>query len=496
LKPSKSFNQNVSLSKVNQELARRRHLDFIDYCWQKIDPFLRGLHTETICERIDKAFEQFDSGESVFLIIKVPFRHGKTDIVSRYLPPHYLGRYPDNEVLISTYGADFANEISRASRNILKSDKYQEIYPDTNISMESASVQNWGIKDRMGSTHWVGVGGSITGKGYQLGIIDDFLKNREDAESQTIREKQWQWFTDVFLTRRAPVSITIILATPWHCDDIMGRIEKEMQNNDDFPRFETIKFPAFSDDYDTGVLFPQRFNNTWYNQQKATLGSYGTASLLQCNPVLRGGNLLKTDGIDIVEQADLPFYTNLRWFRGWDLASSEKQLLKQDPDYTVGCLLALHYIDKIPHLYIRNIKRIRAEAPERNRLIVQTAKIDGPAVKIGVESVAGYKDTYTIIKEILKGVSSVSEINVSKDKLSRATALEPIFEAGNVHLFRGDWNHAFIEECSQFPSGAHDDQVDGMVCAYEMAKKGSSTFSDIPEPTFKPEMAGLMNKQF
>ena len=483
------------VNEAPKELARRYHLEFIDYCWLKLDKFLHGKHTIEICERLDKAFEDYDNGISTFLIIKVPFRHGKTDIISRFLPPHYLGKYPDNEVLISTYGADFANEISRASRNIIKSDKYRELYPNVQISTESASVQNWGVKDRLGSTHWVGVGGSITGKGYQLGIIDDFLKNREDAESQTIREKQWQWFTDVFLTRRAPVSITIILATPWHADDIMGRIDSEMKTNDKFPKFETIRYPAFDNKYPKGVLFPERFGIEWYDQQRATLGTYGTASLLQCSPILKGGNVLKTDGIKIVTQDQMPFYTNLKWYRGWDLASTEKQLLKNDPDYTVGLLMAIHYVDKVPHLYIKDVRRMQEEAPKRNRIICQCAKMDGGSVKIGIESVAGYKDTYTTMKEILKGVSSVIEINVSKDKLVRAGVLEPIFEAGNVHLFKGEWNYSFIEECSEFPSGKHDDQVDALVCAYDMARTKGGSFEAVPEPS-PSETFGLMSKEF
>jgi len=498
LNNSKNYKANVSLNELDAELARREHLLFIEHCWQKLDTFHKGIHTIDVCNRIDKAFEQFDNGQSVFLIIKIPFRHGKTDIISRYLPPHYLGRYPDNEILISTYGADFANEISRASRNIIKSDKYAEVYPYIQISTESASVQNWGINNRLGSTHWVGVGGSITGKGYQLGIIDDFLKNREDAESQTIREKQWQWFTDVFLTRRAPVSITIILATPWHTDDIMGRIAQEMKNNKGFPKFEEIVYPAFDKKYPSGTLFPARFDKIWYDQQKATLGTYGTAGLLQCSPVLRGGNLLKTDNIKVIDPDTLPFLANLKWVRGWDLASSEKQLLKGDPDYTVGCLLAVQYNEKgAPVLYVKHIKRCQEEAPKRNRIIRQCAEMDGGGVKIGVEVVAGYKDTYTIMKDILMGISSVKEITVSRDKLSRASVLEPIFEAGNVVLFRGDWNYSFIEECGQFPSGKHDDQVDGLLCAYEMVRKGGGSFKDIQEvKTDVSITSGLMSKEF
>jgi predicted phage terminase large subunit-like protein len=491
LKPKENLND------VFDSMARDYHLDFIEHCWMKSDKFLTGIHTKDICERIDNAFRLFDEGISSFLIIKCPFRHGKSDIISRYLPPHYLGQYPDNEILVATYGADLVSSLSRYSRNIFRSDKFKELYPNLQISTESASVQDWSVKDYLGETHWSSVGGSATGKGYHLGIIDDYLKNREDAESQTIREKQWDWVTNVFLTRRAPVSITIILATPWHCDDIIGRIEKEMKENEKFPKFDIVEYPAFSDNYPTGTLFPERFDELWYEQQKATLGSYGTASLLQCNPILRGGNLLKTDGIKITTMEEIPFWANLRWFRGWDLASTEKQLLKQDPDYTVGCLLAVHYVNNVPHLYIRDVRRLQKEAPERNRVIVQCAKMDGPTVKIGIESVAGYKDTYTIMKDILSGVSSVREITASKDKIVRAGPLEPIFEAGNVHLIKGNWNYSFIEECSQFPSGSHDDQVDAMVCAYEMGKKATSSFSAIKEPVVnKPITAGLKNKEF
>lgn len=481
---------------ATETLAKRHHIQFIDYCWiKRNNPFLKGPHTKVICETIDESFNRFDNGESVFYIIQCPFRHGKTDIISRYLPPHFLGKYPDNEILVATYGANLAGDISRQSRNIIKTDKFRQLYTGINISKESASVENWALDKHAGMTHWTGVGGASTGKGYHLGIIDDYLKNREDAESQTIREKQWEWFTDVFLTRRAPVSITIILATPWHVDDIAGRIKKKMEDDPDFPKFNVIKFPAFSDDYPTGTLFPDRFDRTWYDQQKASLGTYGTASLLQCEPIVKGGNLLKTGGIKIIDPASFPFLSNLKWVRAWDLASTEKQLLKSDPDYTAGCLMAMNFVGGIPHIYIKNIRRLRQEAPERNRIICQCADMDGPSVRIGIESVAGFKDTYTTMKDILNGKAVVQEINVSKDKITRAGPLEPIFEAGNVYLFKGEWNYDFIEECSQFPGGTHDDQVDALICGYEMQKISKVQFNEIVTEN-KPITHGLMDRQF
>jgi predicted phage terminase large subunit-like protein len=479
---------------IGAEISKKSHLKFIEYCWQKSSSFIIGYHTRKICDEIDNVINEYDRGKSCFLIIKVPFRHGKSDIISRYLPPHFLGRFPESEVLVATYGQDLSNDLSRFSRSIIQSDQYKKIYPEIKLSPHSYSIQNWKLDNLKGSTHWVGVGGGITGRGYHLGIIDDYLKNREDAESQLIRDKQWAWFTDVFMTRAAPVSITVILATPWHVDDLIGRIEKEMGENKDFPDFKIITLPAISENYKNKYLFLERFSELWYKQKMAVLGSYGIASLLQCNPVLRGGNLLKTDNIKILSQEEFP--KDLNFVRGWDLASSEKQRLKKDPDYTAGVLATVilekkEDIDiKIPKLYIKHVTRMRAEAPKRNKKIIQTVKLDisHNCFRMGVETVAGYKDTHTIMKDILSGIIHVENINVSRDKLSRASALEPIFEAGNVYLLEGEWNQMFIDECAAFPNGDHDDMVDALICCWEMLKGGelmevtvTAKNPDIPE---------------
>jgi len=461
---------------VDAELARRHHLDFIDYTWQKSDKFIIGHHTRVICNEIDMAIEGYNKGIDQFVIVTVPPRHGKTDIISRYLPPHFLGMFPESEVLVATYGQDLSNEISTFSRDIIGSPEYMKVYPDIRLNPKSKSIQNWKLDNGKGGTHWVGIGGGSTGRGYHLGIIDDFIKDRQDAESEIIREKQWRWFTDVLMKRRAPVSITFILATPWHVDDLIGRIKKKMKKDPVFPQFKIITLPYKSDDYEKEYLFLERFPESWYLAQESVLGMYGIASLLQCNPVLRGGNLLKTSNVKIIDESELP--EGLRFVRGWDLASSEKQRIKQDPDYTVGVLAAIKWVmkkeinQKMAIIYIKDVVRIRSEAPERNSRIIQTVKLDGGNVRVGIETVAGYKDTYTIMKDILKGICMVKNINVSRDKMSRASALEPVFEIGNVYLVEGDWNKKFLSEVSSFPSGAHDDQVDGLVVCWEMMKSG------------------------
>jgi len=465
---------------ADAELARRFHLDFMQYCWAKPEPLIVGLHTRMICDALDKAVERYGHGISTFLIITIPFRHGKTDAIPRYFVPHFMGEYPNAEILCATYSAEFANIISRFARdNVLNTDRFKRLYPDIGLKHDAHNVQNWKIAsasqvqpDYLGEAHFTGIGGGVTGKGYNLGIIDDFLKNRKDAESHLVRDHQWQWLKDVFLTRRGPTSITIIDATPWNVDDLIGRIENEMQVNDEFPRFDRITLPAFSDEYESGVLFPERYSIKWYNEQRATLGSYGTASLMQCNPVAKGGNILKTDMIQVIDEAP----DDISYIRIWDLASTEKELDKDDPDYTVGTLMGIRWEFndeikmRIPHIYIKDVKRFRAKAPERNRKMIQQAKIDPPDTRLGIEAVAGYKDTFDLMDEVFDGIKSVEKITVSKDKRVRVSEWEPAVEAGHLFIVKGDWNDIFIDELTAFPSGKHDDIVDSISGGFDACR--------------------------
>ena len=462
----------IPLDAIEREQARRHHLRFMQTTWARPSPMIVGQHTRAICARIDRAITDYRAGRSTYLIVMVPFRHGKSEIVSRYLPVHFLGLFPDEEVLVATYAQDLVDGFSRFGRALIRSERYCELFPDIEISDESSAVHHWELRDRLGSFSGSGLGGTMTGRGYALGIVDDYHKDRQDAESPAIRESNWTAFTESFLTRGAPVSITLIAASPWGVDDIIGRIRKAMRDDPAFPCFEILRWPAASDDYEGGYLFLDRFSPEWYRQQFAALGSYAAAGLLQCEPVARVGNLLKTDRIEILDA--LPEGLQLRWVRAWDLASTEKQVAKSDPDWTAGMQMAVEYRrepglpEPLPHLWIRDVMRGRWAAPERDRRIEQTAMSDGPEVRVGTESVAGYKDTYARLAEILRGRRVVEKVTPPGDLLIRVAPLEPIFEAGHVHLLRGDWNQPFISEATEYPRGAHDDQVAAMVTGYEM----------------------------
>lgn len=468
-----------------ETLAQRHHLDFLKYCWQAKDPLIIGRHTSAISERIDYAMSEYRQGRSTYTIVTVPPRHGKSDLISRYLAPHFLGEFPGKEIMLISHAADMAESFSSFARDLIGSEQYQNLY-DVSLSKDTHSKSKWSLNDQKGATYWGGIGTGISGKGFSCGIIDDYFGNREDAESPTNRQKQYEWFGDVFMSRCAPVVMVFILATRWHVDDLIGRIINKntighQDHDPDYPVFQVIKFPALTDGQ---YLFPERFTEQWYRSSFATAGKYGTASLYQCEPFVRGGNVFEVDKIKVLDE--MP--TGLVWKRAWDLASTDKELNKSDPDYTVGALVAVRkernesgvQIDKI---YVKDIRRKQAKAPERDRLIKATAEVDGP-IPIGIEGVAGYMDTVNNIREHFSGSRIVVTLEAEKDKTVRAQCLEPIVEAGNFHILRAEWNQAFIDEMSAFPSGKHDDQVDAVVHGYNMGKV-TMDFNALPGLEFK-----------
>jgi predicted phage terminase large subunit-like protein len=452
--------------------AKLHHLDFIDYVWKnQFDPYVIGRHTRIICNAIDKAIMDFQKGISSFCVITIPFRHGKSEIVSRKLPAHFLGLFPDCKVILSGHTEGLTEDFSKTSRDLINEPIFKELFPNVIIAPNDSSGSHWKINGRGGECYSSGLMGSMTGQGGHLLILDDYCRNREDAESETIRNKAWDAFTNNFMTRRAPISIVIILATRWHIDDIIGRIIKNMKDDPLFPRFKFINIPAFNKDYPTGTLFPERFSKNWYNQQRATLGDYGTASLLQNDPVQRGGNMLCTDCIQRHEALS-EYPKNLRWFRVWDLAHTAKERTKQDPDYTSGTLLAFNEIDGMTHLWIKDVQRMRKAAPERDRTILTVTNFDGAYVQVGIEDSIDSKDAFSALSRILSGKRMVLSAKGVRDKVIRATPLEPIFKAGNVHVpASAPWLQDWLLEISAFPSGAHDDQVDNLSAGYALFKK-------------------------
>lgn len=475
--------------------AAHSHLNFMRWNWPTAAPMSEGEHQRIACECFDEALRLFEHEQSSYWIFVMPFRHQKSDIFSRFGPPHILGTFPDAEIIMASYNSDQAEPLSKQAREIISSPPYAQLFPDTVLDPDSKSAKLWKVLGRRGKVQALGFGGASAGKGAEFFIPDDPFKNRDEAESQTLRDKRWESFTNDFMTRLAPVHCVMLVMTRWHVDDVVGRILAAMDGDPNFPKFRLVHFRAV-DDTDSGnlmtlnehavlpgrppiwmnepgrkYLFTERYSAQWYEGQRATLGEYGFASLMQGDPVLKGGNVLAVDRIEWVDESEVP--DGLVQARAWDLASTEKELNKDDPDYTATARVGARYngLGQIEY-WVLDLNRGQWEAPKRNPIIVQTARDDGPEVFQSVEAVGGYKDTFAMVRDVLNGVSMVHPIYPRKDKREMCAAtIEVPIASGLVKIRKGWWKPAFMTEAAQFPDGAHDDMVNALMLACMKAKE-------------------------
>jgi len=437
-----------------------------------------GKHTNKLIDEMQATTEAIEAGECRYIVICIPPRHGKSDVASRRYGAWHLIRNPDHEIILASYNYSLASEMSYDLRRCVK-----EIGSEYRMTIETDrnTVGAWRIAGRKGSVFAAGLGGTITGRGGHIIIIDDYCKNREQAESLVMRDKVWESFQSDLMTRRAPIHAVVIVANRWHEDDLVGRClnasnPSHETYDPDFPVFEQIIFPA--QDEKTGkYLFPERFSEKYYRTTKSFMGSHAWNAQGLQKPVPRGGNMLMADNVQFIPSSSLP--SNLRWRRGWDVASTSKEVVKNDPDRTAGTLAA--YDKKSNRLYIKDVKFGNWSTLKRDKRIGKTAEEDGRGVQIFIEAVGGYVDTYNRFKASLRGKSIVHKVSPVTDKVSRASHLDPLFEDGRVYIVTENgqkpaWFDTWSSEFLAFPSGAHDDMVDSLVVAIynDLMDKGFS----------------------
>lgn len=437
---------------VANELARR---DFTAFKRRLYKRYQHAPHLALIDTALMDAVryvETMGAEGHGFQMISVPPRHGKTMTVSRLFPPYVIGRYPDWRIILASYGATLAQKNSRAARNIIASPSYQAVFPGIQLAADSKSVDAWDIAGYEGGLDAMGVGGGVTGKGGQIIIIDDPVKSREEAESETYREKTWDWYTDDLYTRREPGGAIILIMTRWHQDDIAGRL---LKNEAD--KWRTINLPAI--DEQGRALWPERYPLTVLHDIERTLGPYSWSALYQQRPVPAEGGIFKRAWFEprVSQPPEI-----VRAVRYWDLAMSEKTTA----DYTAGVKMGY---GADGHVYVLDVARGQIEWGDVVGFMADTMLRDGPHVPQGVEE-KGYMSR--AVQELnldgrLRGFQ-VWGYPVDKDKVTRALPFAAKCAAGVVHVVNAHWADAWLDEVCSFPNAAHDDQVDAASGAWIM----------------------------
>ena len=435
---------------LNRRNSRKNLNDFYRYTFKD---YIDGTHIATLCS----ALERVERGETKRLIVSMPPRHSKSETCSIRFPAWCLGKNPEKKIVLASYSDSIASEQSRKSKEVFYSNRYSNVFknivPSPNSKDYKTSDKEWETLKR-GSVYSVGIGGGLTGRGFDIGIIDDYVKDRQEAASEISKKRILDWYKSTFYTRQSPNASVIIVATRWSVDDLIGKLVEEEKEGE---KWEKIVMPALSED---GVaLWPERFDNERLMQIKQSIGTFEWSALYQCEPTVREGNRFNIKNINVHDNED--DFPEVVYLRAWDLASSAAERNKDKPDYTVGVLgTIVKRSDGVKELWIKDIQRFQEEAPKRNEIIRRTADKDGARVTVYTENFGAYKDTFAIMRQILSGKNIVRGSHLPGDKSVKASGLEPIFEAGNIHIKNGPWVEAFIKEFREFPYGRHDDICD------------------------------------
>jgi predicted phage terminase large subunit-like protein len=429
------------------------------------------------CIKIALVLIRVANGELNRVMIFAPPRHGKSEELSRLFSAYYLSLFPDRWVGINSYAADLAYTLSRSARQ-----NYQA--NGGVVKDDAAAVKHWETPN--GGGLWAaGVGGPITGKGFHLGIIDDPIKNAEEAASEVVNAGQRDWYSSTFYTREEPGGAIVIMMTRWNQMDLCGWLLSQEAEGEEPERWHVVSFEAIkeetpievpatctleSDDRAVGEpLCEERYPLANLRKIAKRIGTYFWNALYRQRPAPREGLMFKLHQLPIVKAAPAgPGITRIRY---WDLGGSDSK----KADYSVGCLMS-----RTPDglFYIEDVQRGQWSPKERNEKIKATAKADKKrfqGIRTWIERVPGLAvEVIDSILRLLAGYAVYAEM-VQKNKETRADPLASQCEAGNVRLVEAEWNAAFREELTAFPHGSNDDQVDGASGAFGKLSQGATT---------------------
>ncbi|MFA5635910.1 MAG: phage terminase large subunit [Anaerovoracaceae bacterium] len=430
---------------LSRRRARQSLLDFCRYTWPEYET---PAHILTLADRL----EAVERGEVKRLIVTMPPRHGKSELVSLRFPCWMLGRHPGVSIVQAGYAESIALTHSRRARDIFVSPETRKLYPEALYRPERAgqdavipqrqAAHEWGTVQG-GSYYAVGIGGGLTGRGFDVGILDDPTKDAEEAQSANIREKVWEWYRTVFRTRAAPGAAVIVVMTRWHHDDLVGRLLRLAAEDPQADQWEVLHLKAITDGQ---ALWPERYPIEALEGIRTTIGSQAFASLYQGEPEIEGGNIVRREWWRYYRE--LPKCTRI--IHSWDTAFKGG---KTD-DWSVCTVWG----ESETGYHLIDLWRGRVEFPELKRQVVALNDRDHP-VAILVEDAASGQ---SLIQELRRGTRlPVLPVRPDRDKVSRLTAVTPLIEAGRVLLpERAPWLADYVDEMSAFPNGEHDDQVD------------------------------------
>jgi predicted phage terminase large subunit-like protein len=393
--------------------------------------------------------EQVELGETDRLIITCPPRHGKSVITSTLYPAWFLGRNPSQSVITSSYSQELSSDWGRRVRDLVSDPLHKACFPKSVIAEDNASVHKLGLAPG-GSYFAVGSGGSITGRGADVFVVDDAIKGRNEAMSSTERRNLQTWFESVAYTRLQPQGRIVVIGTRWHENDLIGWLLREHAEDG----WRLVSLPAVAEPGDAlgreegAPLWPERFNLSALERIRIAIGSAAWLAEYQCRPVAEGGNIFRRD-----------------WFMTYPWRERQETLQivlsvdsafkkTESADYSV----IQAWAETKTGYFLLDQWRARADFSELLGRAIAWGEAYSPHYVLVEDAASGQSLVQMLQSETKLPILPVKPLG---DKQARAHSVSPLVESGRVFVpDQAPWLTDFLDEMTSFPSAPHDDQVD------------------------------------
>lgn len=453
---------------AKQEAISAAREDFIEFVKYMFPDFIIGEHHRVMARK----FKDVAEGKLKRIILNVAPRHGKSLLTSQYLPAWLIGRIPNKKLMSITHTTDLAVHFGRTVRDIIQSERYQEVFPETNVRADSKSAGKWQT-EQGGEFFAAGVGASVTGRGADLLILDD-PHSEQDLLSPNAFENAWAYYSAGPRQRLQPGGIIIVVQTRWSTEDITGHLLEEQAKKEDADQWEVIEFPAILPS--GNPLWPEFWSIDELKAVRASLFEQNWQAQWMQNPSSEEASILKRSYWSRWADDSPPRCTDI--IMSMDTAFQAKEMA----DYSVITTWGVFYPDGEYTIGSGdNARQRNFDGKEANIMLLDRVRgqYDFPTLKEkAFQAWSDWNPDTTIIENKASGQSLIQEFrhqgipvqaftpNKGQDKVVRANSVADIFHDGKVWAPHTAWADELIDECHGFPfSCKNDDQVDSTVMA-------------------------------
>ena len=464
----------IKLEKLkDRELCQEKFIKFVERVWPT---FISGAHHK----RMADAFERVANGTCKRLIINMPPRHTKSEFASYLLPAWFLGKFPHKKVIQASNTGELAVGFGRKVRNLVDSEVYSSIFPNLALQADSKAAGRWNTS-KGGDYFAIGVGGTVTGKGADVLIIDDPHSEQEAAMAASnpdIYDKVFEWYTSGPRQRLQPGGSIVVVMTRWAQRDLTGQVLKSAAQRSG-EEWEVIEFPAI---LPSGrPLWPQFWSLEELTALREELPNAKWQAQYQQNPVGNESAIVKRDWWKWWDKDEPPICDYI--LQSWDTAFEKTQRA----DYSAGTTWGIFNCEEdnfAPNIILLNTYKKRVEFPELKRDVLREYKEYEPDSLIVEKKASGAP----LIYDLRAMGIPVQEYTPSKgqDKIARLNSVSDIIASGKVWVPQTRWAEELVDEVAAFPSGEHDDLVDATTLALMRFRQGGFLRlpSDEPEEIY------------